>query len=237
MPILTLVRHGQSRWNLENRFTGWTDQDLTEQGEAEAKSAGRLLKEAGLRPHAAFTSVLTRAVRTLWLALHEMDMCYLPYRLDWRLNERHYGALQGLNKADTAKRYGDEQVHIWRRSYDVPPPPLEPNDPRHPSRDPRYAGVDPALLPAGESLKDTLERLLPCWRGEIRPALTAGGDLLLAAHGNSIRALLKELMGISDQDITSLEIPTGNPLVLDLGPGLSVDGARYLDAGRAGPLP
>ncbi len=212
---LVLCRHGQSDWNLKNLFTGWTDVDLTEKGIAEARDAGTLLKEQGFRFDVAYTSVLKRAIRTLWLMLDEMDLMWIPVIRDWRLNERHYGALQGLNKAETAAKYGDEQVHIWRRSYDVPPPPIEPDDERHPSHDPRYAGID--NLPGSESLKLTLERVLPCWDERIAPDLKAGKDVLIAAHGNSLRALVKMLDEISDEDIPGFNIPTGIPLsyVLD----------------------
>ena len=211
---LLLCRHGQSDWNLKNLFTGWTDVDLTDQGIQEAIDAGKLLSEMGYEFDIAFTSVLKRAIRTLWLMLDEMDQMWIPVVRDWRLNERHYGALQGLNKAETAAKYGDEQVHIWRRSYDIPPPELEPSDERHPSHDPRYAGID--NLPATESLALTLERVKPCWEELIAPELRAGKDVLIAAHGNSLRALVKMLDEVSDEAITGFNIPTGIPLAYEL---------------------
>jgi len=211
---LVLVRHGQSTWNLENLFTGWTDVDLTEKGIAEAREAGRLLAGLDYDIDIAFTSVLKRAIRTLWIMLDEMDRMWIPVVRDWRLNERHYGALQGLNKAETAAKYGDDQVHIWRRSYDVPPPPLEADDERHPSHDPRYRGI--ADLPATESLALTLERVRPCWHEKIAPELRAGRNVLIAAHGNSLRALVKMLDEISDEAITGFNIPTGIPMAYDL---------------------
>lgn len=235
MPTLVMLRHGESQWNLENRFTGWTDVDLSEKGREEARRAGHLLAEAGVRPRACHTSVLKRAVRTLWLVLDELDMMWLPYQTNWRLNERHYGALQGLNKAETAEKYGAEQVRVWRRSYDIPPPLLEPGDPRHPSRDPRYENEEGAL-PAGESLKDTLERLMPYWRQTLAPALSASGVMLIAAHGNSLRALVKHLEHVPDAEIPGVEIPTGNPLVYELDAGLKMVSRRYLDPERAAPL-
>ncbi|MCB2187105.1 MAG: 2,3-diphosphoglycerate-dependent phosphoglycerate mutase [Deltaproteobacteria bacterium] len=237
MPKLILVRHGQSEWNLENRFTGWTDVDLSPRGEAEARRAGELLRQAELGFDLAYTSVLTRAIRTLWLVMEETKLVWAPQVAAWRLNERHYGALQGLNKAETAERHGKEQVAVWRRSYSTPPPPLEPMDPRHPRFDPRYAGVDPASLPAAESLKDTLERVLPYWQGDIAPMLARGRRIIIAAHGNSLRALIKHLEHVPDEVITHVEVPTGNPLVYDLHQDLSVAGRRYLDAERAAPLP
>lgn len=237
MPSLVLIRHGQSAWNLENRFTGWTDVDLSEQGRAEAVLAGRLLREEGHAFDLSFASVLKRAIRTLWLVLEELDQMWLPQQISWRLNERHYGALQGLDKAETAQAHGDEQVRVWRRSFDVPPPALAQDDPRHPRHDPRYSLLEPALLPGAESLKDTLARVMPYWHQEIAPALRLGRRVLVAAHGNSLRALCKHLLGIGDQEITSLEIPTGNPLVFDLSPELKVRHCRYLDQGRAQPLP
>jgi 2,3-bisphosphoglycerate-dependent phosphoglycerate mutase len=217
---LVLLRHGQSAWNLENRFTGWTDVDLSEAGMAEAYEAGDHLTRAGFDFDVAFTSVLKRAIRTLWITLDKMDLLWLPVIRNWRLNERHYGALQGLNKAETAERYGAEQVHLWRRSFDVPPPALDPDDPRHPRFDLRYRGVEPALLPATESLKDTLERVMPYWHDAIVPHLQQGAKVLIAAHGNSLRALVKYLDGISDSDIPGLNIPTGIPLVYELDEGL-----------------
>jgi 2,3-bisphosphoglycerate-dependent phosphoglycerate mutase len=213
---LVLVRHGQSTWNLENLFTGWTDVDLTPQGAEEARAAGRLLREQGLEFDVAFTSVLKRAIRTLWIMLDEMDRVWMPAENDWRLNERHYGALQGLDKASTTEKFGARQVKIWRRSYDIPPPPLAADDPRHPRFDARYRGIDPALLPATESLKDTLVRVLPCWRDRIAPALGGGQDVLIVAHGNSLRALVKMLEGMSDEAIVEFNIPTGVPILYEL---------------------
>ena len=225
---LVLLRHGQSTWNLENLFTGWTDVDLTEQGVAEARTAGRQLAEQGFHFDVAFTSVLKRAIRTLWLVLDEMDCMWLPVERSWTLNERHYGALQGLNKAETAEKYGQDQVHIWRRSYDTPPPELGEEDPRHPRHDARYAKVDPALLPATESLKTTLARVEPYWLREIEPRLKQGATVLIAAHGNSLRALVKMLDGMSDEDITGFNIPTGIPLVYRLDQSLAVEDRRFL---------
>ena len=216
MIPLVLLRHGQSAWNLENRFTGWTDVDLTDQGRAEAAEGGRLLKEAGYVFDLAHTSVLKRAIRTLWIALDQMDLMWIPVHNTWRLNERHYGALQGLNKAETAAKFGDEQVHIWRRSFDVPPPVLTPDDERFPGRDPRYAALDRKELPLTESLKDTIARFLPYWEGEIAPQIRAGRRVVIAAHGNSLRALVKHLDQVSDKDILELNIPTGIPLVYEL---------------------
>ena len=211
---LVLCRHGQSDWNLKNLFTGWHDVDLTEQGIQEAISAGRLFNELGYEFDIAYTSVLKRAIRTLWLILDEMDRMWIPVIRDWRLNERHYGALQGLNKAETAARYGEDQVHIWRRSYDIPPPELEIDDERHPSHDARYAGID--SLPATESLAITLERVTPCWNDVIAADLRAGKNVLIAAHGNSLRALVKMLDEVSDDEITKFNIPTGIPLAYEL---------------------
>jgi 2,3-bisphosphoglycerate-dependent phosphoglycerate mutase len=211
---LVLCRHGQSDWNLKNLFTGWTDVDLTEKGIAEAAAAGKLLKQLGYEFDIAYTSVLRRAIRTLWIMLDEMDRMWIPVIRDWRLNERHYGALQGLNKAETAAKYGDEQVHIWRRSYDVPPPALDADDERHPSHDVRYAGIK--NLPATESLATTLQRVAPYWEKVIAPDLRAGKNVLIAAHGNSLRALVKMLDEISDDEITGFNIPTGVPLAYEL---------------------
>ncbi len=215
---LVLCRHGQSDWNLKNLFTGWTDVDLTEQGVQEAVDAARTLKDSGYEFDVAFTSVLTRAIRTLWLMLDEMDRMWLPVFRDWRLNERHYGSLQGLNKSETAAKYGEDQVHIWRRSYDIPPPALDADDERHPAHDPRYAGID--NLPSTESLATTLDRVLPCWNETIAPELRAGKNVLIAAHGNSLRALVKMLDGLSDQAITGFNIPTGIPLAYELDDSL-----------------
>lgn len=228
MIKLVLLRHGQSTWNSENRFTGWTDVDLSEQGLQEAHEGGRLLREAGYTFDLAFTSVLKRAIRTLWIALDEMDMMYIPVENAWQLNERHYGALQGLNKAEMAEKYGQEQVHQWRRSYDVPPPPLADDDERHPRFDPRYAGVDPAVLPACESLALTLDRVLPYWESNIVPRLKRGEKLLIAAHGNSLRALIKHLDNISNEEIVELNIPTGIPLVYELDDHLKPITSYYL---------
>lgn len=220
MKKIVLLRHGESTWNKENRFTGWTDVDLTEKGIEEAKQAGRLMKEAGFEFDQAYSSVLKRAMRTLWLALEEMDRLWIPLERNWRLNERHYGALQGLNKAETAAKYGDDQVLVWRRSYDTPPPPLEFDDPRHPRFDARYAekfsGLGEKALPLTECLKDTVARFVPFWEGTIAPAVKAGKSVVVAAHGNSIRALVKYLDNISDADIVELNIPTGIPLVYEL---------------------
>ena len=234
MPTLVLVRHGQSQWNLENRFTGWVDVDLTAEGEAQARRGGELIRAEGLAFDRGFASVLTRAIRTGCLALQAADQLWIPYVKDWRLNERHYGALTGLDKAETAKRHGHEQVRIWRRSYDVPPPPLAPGGDFDFSADRRYAGVD---LPATESLKTTLERVLPYWRLAIAPPLAAGETVLIAAHGNSLRAIVKHLFEVADLAITGVEIPTGNPLLIELAADLRPRAARYLDERRAEPLP
>ena len=217
---LVLVRHGQSTWNLENLFTGWTDVDLTDQGRREAVEAGRLLQEEGFRFDLAFTSVLKRAIRTLWIVLDEMDLMWIPVERSWRLNERHYGALQGLDKAATVEKHGAEQVKIWRRSYDIPPPPLAQDDERHPRFDPRYAALDAAEIPATESLKDTLARVLPYWDSRIAPELRAGRDVLVVAHGNSLRALVKMLDGMSDREIVEFKLPTGVPLVYEFDDAL-----------------
>lgn len=225
---LVLVRHGQSTWNLENRFTGWTDVDLTEKGIEEARTGGQQLLAEKFTFDYVFTSVLKRAIRTMWIIMDEMDNMWLPVERAWQLNERHYGDLQGLNKAETAAKFGNEQVHIWRRSYSTPPPPLKFDDPRHPRFDPRYANVEPALLPATESLKLTLERVMPYWTSHIVPRLLAGQRLLIVAHGNSLRALVKSLDHISDEDITDLNIPTGIPLAYALDNDLNVLSRRYL---------
>jgi 2,3-bisphosphoglycerate-dependent phosphoglycerate mutase len=219
MPTLVLLRHGQSQWNLENRFTGWWDVDLSEQGIAEARAAGALLRDQGFDFDCCFTSLLTRAIRTLDLALHEMDRLWLPVSKDWRLNERHYGGLTGLNKQEMIDKVGAEQVKIWRRSYDIPPPPLDADSPYDVSGDRRYAGID---VPRTESLKDTIARTLPYYEAEIAPALTAGKRVLVVAHGNSLRGILKYLSNIGDDEIVGLEIPTGKPIVYDLDQDLSV---------------
>jgi 2,3-bisphosphoglycerate-dependent phosphoglycerate mutase len=228
MIRLVLLRHGESTWNRENRFTGWTDVDLSDRGREEARSAGTLLKDGGYTFDLAFTSVLKRAIRTLWTALDELDLLWIPVTKDWRLNERHYGALQGLNKAETAAKHGDAQIKIWRRSYDIPPPPLTKDDERHPSRDPRYAGLDPGLLPLTESLKDTVERFLPYWHATIAPSIRAGKRVIIAAHGNSLRALVKYLDNVSEADIVELNIPTGIPLVYELNDDLTPIRHYYL---------
>jgi 2,3-bisphosphoglycerate-dependent phosphoglycerate mutase len=234
MPTLVLLRHGQSRWNLENRFTGWVDVDLTQQGEAEAASAGVMLKAEGIAFDRAFVSVLTRAIRTANIALAGADQLWIPMIKDWRLNERHYGGLTGLDKAETARRHGDAQVKIWRRSYDIAPPPLASGGEFDFSQDRRYAGTPP---PATESLKTTLERVAPYWNSDIAPCLTRGETLMIAAHGNSLRAIVKHLFTVPDDAITSVEMPTGNPLLIDLSNDLTPRAARYLDAQRATPLP
>jgi 2,3-bisphosphoglycerate-dependent phosphoglycerate mutase len=217
---LVLLRHGESVWNKENRFTGWTDVDLSEQGRGEAREAGRLLREAGFVFDVAYTSVLKRAIRTCWTALDELDLMWIPVVKNWRLNERHYGALQGLNKAETAAAHGDAQTKIWRRSYDIPPPPLSPDDPRHSSHDPRYASLAPKDVPATESLKDVVARFLPYWRGTIAPDLRAGRRVLITAHGNSLRALVKYLDEVPEAEIVELNIPTGIPLIYELDDNL-----------------
>lgn len=225
MPTLVLIRHGQSAWNLENRFTGWWDVDVTEKGAEEARAAGRLMKEKGLDFDQCFTSVQTRAIKTLHLALEEMDRLWLPVEKDWRLNERHYGGLTGLDKAETAARHGAEQVHIWRRSFDVPPPPLEVGSEFDLSKDRRYAGVK---VPTTESLKDTIARVLPYWESRIAPDLKLGKRVLISAHGNSLRALVKHLSNIPDDEITGLEIPTGQPIVYELDDALNAVDRYYL---------
>ena len=216
MHTLVLLRHGESTWNKENRFTGWTDVDLSERGRSEAEDAGRLLREGGLVSDVAFTSVLTRAIRTLWITLDVLDLMWIPVTKSWRLNERHYGALQGLNKAETAARHGEAQTKIWRRSYDIPPPALTLDDPRHASHDPRYRALKADELPCTESLKDTVARFLPYWHDAIAPAIGSGARVLIAAHGNSLRALVKYLDDMSDSEIVELNIPTGIPLVYEL---------------------
>ena len=228
MYKIVFMRHGESTWNLANRFTGWVDVDLTEKGVAEAKQAGKLLKEAGFTFDLAYTSVLKRAIRTLWTTLDEMDLMYLPVQHDWRLNERHYGALQGLNKAETAAQYGDEQVLVWRRSYDTPPLALEPTDPRASYNDPRYANLKREDIPLTECLKDTVARVLPAWNDTIAPAIRAGKKIIISAHGNSLRALIKYLDGISDNDIVGLNIPNGQPLVYELDADLKPIKSYYL---------
>ena len=228
MYTLVLVRHGQSHWNQDNRFTGWYDVDLTEQGMAEAKAGGQALKAAGYTFDMAFTSVLKRAIRTLWTVMDEMDLMHIPVNRSWRLNERHYGGLQGLNKSETAAKHGEEQVLIWRRSFDIPPPPLTADDERHPRFDSRYSGLDAKALPDSESLKDTIERVMPYWNDAIVPEIRAGKRLLIAAHGNSLRALVKYLDDISDEDILKLNIPTGLPLVYKLDENLRPISSEYL---------
>lgn len=230
---LILVRHGQSIWNVENLFTGWYDVDLSDQGRLEAIEAGRELQREKLEPHIAFTSVLKRAIRTLWLIMDTTDRMWIPVERSWRLNERHYGALQGLNKAQTVEKHGEAQVKIWRRSYDIPPPALAADDPRHPRFDPRYAGVSRALLPAAESLKDTLARVLPFWESRIVPELRGGRNVLIVAHGNSLRALVKMLDGMSESDIVEFNIPTGIPMLYELDEQLQPLGRRFLGDSRA----
>jgi 2,3-bisphosphoglycerate-dependent phosphoglycerate mutase len=225
MPRLILIRHGQSQWNLENRFTGWWDVDVTEKGAAEAAAAGALLKEKGVLPTLAFTSLQTRAIKTLHLALEAMGRLWLPEDKDWRLNERHYGGLTGLDKAETVTKHGADQVKIWRRSFDIPPPPLEAGSAFDLASDPRYAGI---AVPAAESLKDTIVRVLPCWEQKITPALWAGETVIVSAHGNSLRALVKHLSGISDDDISELEIPTGQPIIYELDDDLAALDRYYL---------
>lgn len=233
MSKLVLIRHGESTWNQENRFTGWTDVPLTQTGVLQARQAGRLLSQAGFEFDVAWSSVLDRAIWTLWHCLDEMRRTWLPVRLDWRLNERHYGALQGWNKSDTAKKFGDEQVLIWRRSYDIAPPALEPDDPRGQRRDLRYAKLDPEQIPLTECLKDTVARVLPFWNEAIAPALRRGERILISAHGNSMRALVKYLDGISDAQIVGLNIPNGIPLVYELDQELRPLGSHYLGDSEA----
>jgi 2,3-bisphosphoglycerate-dependent phosphoglycerate mutase len=225
---LVLIRHGQSEWNLKNLFTGWADVDLTKQGVQEALAAGRLLSSEGLTFDLAYTSVLTRAIRTLWLILDEMDLMWIPVERDWRLNERHYGALQGLNKAETTAQHGADQTKIWRRSFDIPPPPLKADDDRHPRNDLRYQEIAEGDLPATESLKTTLERIRPCWQERIEPQLKAGRNVLIAAHGNSLRALAMMLEDISEEEITEFNIPTGVPRIYELDANLQPLRAEYL---------
>ena len=228
MYTLVLLRHGESSWNRENRFTGWTDVDLTDQGRAEAKEAGRLLKAEGYDFDVAYTSVLKRAIRTLWIALDEMDRMWIPVTPSWRLNERHYGALQGLDKAETAAKYGDAQVLVWRRSYDTPPNPLAEDDPRASFDDPRYAALAHDEVPLTECLEDTVARVLPFWNDTIAPMIRSGRRVLITAHGNSLRALIKHLDGIGDDAIVALNVPTGQPLVYQLDENLKPIGSRYL---------
>lgn len=228
MYKIVFMRHGESTWNLANRFTGWVDVDLTDKGVNEAKTAGRVLRDAGFKFDLAYTSVLKRAIRTLWLALDEMDQMYLPIKNDWRLNERHYGALQGLDKGETAAKYGDEQVLVWRRSYDTPPPALDASDDRASFNDPRYAGLPQEQIPLTECLKDTVARVMPVWEQEIAPAIRAGKQILISAHGNSLRALIKMLDNISDADIVGLNIPNGQPLVYELDENLKPIRHYYL---------
>ncbi|KQZ25910.1 2,3-diphosphoglycerate-dependent phosphoglycerate mutase [Duganella sp. Root1480D1] len=228
MYKIVFMRHGESTWNLENRFTGWTDVDLTEKGVNEAKSAGKILKDAGFSFDLCYTSVLKRAIRTLWLTLDEMDEMYVPIKHDWRLNERHYGALQGLDKGETAAKFGDAQVLVWRRSYDIPPPALEAGDDRASFSDPRYAGLPKDSIPLTECLKDTVARVMPAWNDDIAPAIKAGKQILISAHGNSLRALIKMLDGISDEEIVGLNIPNGQPLVYELDADLKPIKHYYL---------
>jgi 2,3-bisphosphoglycerate-dependent phosphoglycerate mutase len=231
MHRLVLIRHGESVWNRDNRFTGWTDVDLSERGVAEAQQAGRLLTQHGFDFDLCFTSVLKRAIKTLHIALEEMDRLWLPTEKSWRLNERHYGALQGLNKAQTAEKYGDEQVHIWRRSYATPPPALEPDDERHPRHDPRYRDLPPEDLPRTEALQNTVARVLPYWHEHIAPEVHKGTRVLVSAHGNSLRGLVKYLDNIPDDEIPGLEIPTGRPLVYELDDDLKPSRSYYLEEG------
>lgn len=235
MTFLALLRHGQSQWNLENRFTGWVDVDLTAEGEAQARRAGQLLASSGVAFDKLFTSVQTRAIRTGNLALENAHLAWLPVERNWRLNERHYGALTGLDKAETAKLHGEDQVKIWRRSYDTPPPPLDASSEHDFSKDRRYAGV--SALPRTESLKTTLERVLPYWNDAIEPDLRAGKNLVIAAHGNSLRAIVKHLFAVPDDKIVGVEMPTGNPLLIELDAALRPVSARYLDEARAETLP
>jgi 2,3-bisphosphoglycerate-dependent phosphoglycerate mutase len=228
MHKLVLLRHGESEWNQENRFTGWHDVDLTAKGEDEGRRSGQLLKDEGFAFDVVYTSLLKRAIRTMWLALEELDQTWVPVHREWRLNERHYGALQGLNKAETAAKHGEDQVLIWRRSYDVPPPALDPDDERHPGKDRRYANLPAENLPLSECLKDTVDRFMPLWQDTIAPVVQEGKSVLIVAHGNSLRALVKYLDGVSEEDIVGLNIPTGMPLVYDLDADLKPLDRRYL---------
>jgi 2,3-bisphosphoglycerate-dependent phosphoglycerate mutase len=228
MYKLVLLRHGESEWNQENRFTGWHDVDLTAKGEEEGRRSGRLLKDEGFAFDVVYTSLLKRAIRTMWLALEELDQTWVPVHREWRLNERHYGALQGLNKAETAAKHGEDQVLIWRRSYDIPPPALDPDDERHPGKDRRYANLPAENLPLSECLKDTVDRFMPLWQDTIAPVVQDGKSVLIVAHGNSLRALVKYLDGVSEEDIVGLNIPTGMPLVYDLDADLKPLNRRYL---------
>ena len=238
MTKLVLTRHGQSEWNLQNRFTGWVDVGLTDRGIAEAKKGAELLIAEKVRFDAAYTSFLNRAIHTLWITLQGVDQMYLPVTKDWRLNERHYGGLTGLNKQETRDKHGDEQVHIWRRSFDVPPPAIDTAHEYHPSHEEKYADIDPKLLPGAESLKLTTERVLPYFESDIAPQILAGKNLIISAHGNSLRALTKSLFKVSDSDIPGYEFPTGNPLLIDLEDGtLNIRSARFLDQDRTKPLP
>lgn len=229
---LVLLRHGESLWNQEDRFTGWTDVGLSEKGGHEALRAGRLLRKAGYKFDVAYTSVLKRAIKTLWIVLEEMDLMWIPVQTTWRLNERHYGALQGLNKSETVNRYGADQVHVWRRSYRIRPPELKPNDERYPGRDPRYSSLRPEELPLSESLEDTVKRLIPYWSAVIGPAVLTGEQVLVVAHGNSLRGLIKHLDGLSDDEIMEVNIPTGAPLVYELDGNLKPLSRFYLDGER-----
>ena len=233
MKRVVLLRHGESTWNKENRFTGWTDVPLSDKGVEEAREAGRLMKKEGLAFDVAYTSVLKRAIKTLWLSLEEMDQMWIPIQQTWRLNERHYGGLQGLNKAETAAKYGDQQVLIWRRSYDMPPQPLTKEDPRYPGKDPRYASLKPNEIPLSECLKDTVARFLPYWHETIAPAIKSGKRVIIAAHGNSLRVLVKHLDNISDSDIVELNIPTGIPLIYELSDDLKPIKHYYLGDAEA----
>ena len=233
MPTLVLLRHGESEWNKENRFTGWVDVDLSDKGRQEAKAAGQLLKAHGFTFDRAFSSVLKRAIRTLWMVQDEMDLLWLPVERSWRLNERHYGGLQGLNKAETAAKHGEQQVKVWRRSYDTPPPPMTGEDAEMQGRDPRYAALAPGEMPVTECLKDTVARFLPYWHETIAPAIRRGERVIIVAHGNSLRALVKYLDDISDDDIVELNIPTGMPLVYELDADLRKVSSRYLDEAAA----